>query len=96
MSGQFNPVAGQPDIIWRTVVEHGKWLVAVEAVHGSTTGDGWLNIWDGTTHAIIHRTRTKIKNSALFGVDQQGVREWEEETVKAITNPDYRRIEVLG
>lgn len=94
MSGQFNPNPAEKDIVWRTVVEHGQYLVAVEAVHGSTKGDGWLNIWDGKDHGIIHRVRTHVSTSALLGVSQDSVRMWEEEVLKAVQYPAHRRIEV--
>lgn len=93
MTGQINPLPGEPDILWRTVTSNPPMLVAVEAVHGSTTGDGYLNVWDGEDHKIVHRAKIKVQTSALMGVHPDSIREWEEEVIKVIKHPEYRRVE---
>lgn len=92
MTGQLNPIPGDPDIVWRDIVDD-KWLVIVEAVHGSTTGAGWLYIGEASTHNVIHRKRVQVSYGALFGVDTGDLDEWKAEVLRAIDNPEYRRIE---
>lgn len=92
MSGQAHPNATDPDILWRTVVENGRYLCVVDTVHGSTRNSAFLSVFDGTDHAIIHRVPVQARPSGLLGVNEDDVQDWEAEIIKAVVNPDYRRI----
>lgn len=94
MSGQFNPIPGNEDIVWRTFIEtdRGQYLAAVIAEHGSTAGSAHLYVWSPDT-ALIHRAATRVPSSVLFGVDRTGDVEWDAEITKVLQNKDYRRIE---
>lgn len=95
MSGQLNPVPNDPTIKWRTIANDGPdtYYIVVEEVRGTTKDDGWLYVFSGKDDSIIHRKAVIVKPSILFGVDQNIIKDWEAEAIKAIMNPGYRTIQ---
>jgi hypothetical protein len=95
LSGQFRPVLGEPDLLWRTFVatDKGEYYAAVIAVHGSTTGAAHLYVWS-PDHDLLHRAKTTVTSTALFAVDHRVEVEWDNEITKVLQHAEYRRIEM--
>lgn len=95
-AGQFNPVSGDEDLVWRAVipVKGEDYYAVVDKIHGSTTGGGWLTVFEGTEYHVVHRVRTTVSTAAtVFGHDSTSADAWESEVVKAALNPEYRQID---
>lgn len=96
MTGQFNPVSGDEDLVWRSVVpvQGEDYYAVVDKIHGSTTGAAWLTVFEGTEYHVVHRVRTSVTTAAtVFGHDSTSESEWESEVIKAALNPTYRKID---
>lgn len=96
MTGLFNPVTGDEDIVWKGVVpvQGADYYAVVDKIHGSTTGGAWLTVFESVEYKAIHRVRTSVTTAAtVFGHDSTSEQEWEAEIVKAAMNPEYRRID---
>jgi hypothetical protein len=94
MSGVFSPVPGDPDIIWKTYVhtDKGDYYASVISAREASSGAAYLYIWNPKMEPI-HRSRTAVTASALFGIDRKIESEWDAEITKVLQHPEYRRFE---
>lgn len=94
MSGQFRPVAGNNDVVWRTFVQtdKGQYYAAVLAEHGSTRGESHLCIWS-PNHDLLHRRSTSFHLNALTGADYEAEAAWDSEIAAVLQNKQARVIE---